>query len=592
VTEFIFNEKKLKDEINKIIKKYNKDENELLQILLETQRLVKENYIPGEISDMIASKVGVSKPKVHNLVTFFDALSDKPRGRHVINVCEGTTCSLKNNQIVEIFEKKLNIKIGSTTSDEKYTLKYSPCFGACDISPAVKINDCVYGNLNEEKVDKILKDIEENNSYNELLSIEPDRNIKHTVNYITSNFGKYDGIDINNYIKLGGFKSLEKAFKLGYEGIAEEVTKSRLKGRGGAAYPTGKKLLQAREAKGERKFVVCNADEGEPGTFKDRELLKNDPYKVIEGMIIASIVAEANEGIIYIREEYTWLHQKVRDAVKKCYDKGFLGRNILNSNHDFNLRVFSGAGSYVCGEGFALCESMEGRPGMPRSKPPYVKQAGYLHYPTLIQNVETLSAISTFLKDGSDKVLEHGTKASPGTKVISLSGKVNRPGVYEIPFGMNLKDIIEKIGQGIINNKRTGFVQIGGASGGIIPGDMVEDTTYDYKGLEEKGTSVGSGAIVVADEEDDIIDYTAVLVEFFLHESCGKCPPCREGNRQLKRILKRLVNNQGRKEDIENYEKIVYSLKNASLCGSGKTEAVPLKLALKHYRKEFEKRIK
>ena len=590
MTEFIIREN-VNKKIDKITEKYHKDENELLQILLETQRLIEKNYIPKEVSDKIAYEVGVPNAKVYNLVTFFDALSDKPRGKFIINICEGTTCSLKNKNIVETFEKKLNINIGETTEDERYTLRYSPCFGACDISPAVRINDDVYGNLTEEKIEKILVNIESKNINNELVNILPKKN-KNTVSYITSNFGKYNGLNIEEYIELGGFKSLEKAFEIGYEAVAEEVIKSGLKGRGGAAYPTGKKLLQGREAEGERKFVVCNADEGEPGTFKDREILKNDPYRVIEGIIIASFVDEAKEGIIYIREEYTWLHQRIRDAIDKCYEKGYLGKNILGKGHDFDLRVFSGAGSYICGEGFALCESMEGRPGMPRTKPPYVKQAGYLHYPTLIQNVETLSAIAAFLKDGSEKVLEYGTNSSPGTKVISLSGKINRPGVYEVPFGMSLKDIIEKIGFGIIEDKKIGFVQIGGASGGIIPGDKVYDTIYDYSGLTDKGVSLGSGAIVVADEDDDIIEYVSVLVEFFLHESCGKCTPCREGNRQLKRIMNRFKNYKGTEEDLENYEKIVYSLKNASLCGSGKTEAVPLKLALNHFKKEFENRIK
>ncbi|MFZ7121938.1 MAG: complex I 51 kDa subunit family protein [Eubacteriaceae bacterium] len=407
------------------------------------------------------------------------------------------------------------------------------------------------------------------------------------VNYITEYFNKYDGKDLDSYLKAGGFDALKILLNDGYEKIVDEVDKSGLQGRGGAAYPTGRKLRQARQVEGDRKFVVCNADEGEPGTFKDRELLKKNVYQVIEGMIIAGICSNAKEGIIYVREEYTHMHEDIREAIDKCYKDKYLGKNILGSSYDFDLKLFSGAGAYVCGEGFAMCESMEGKSGRPRSKPPYVKQEGFLNLPTLVINTETLSTIVVIVKKGADSFKQFGTEKSTGTKVISISGKVERPGVYEVPFGITIREIVEDLAGGIQGGKKPNFVQIGGASGGILP--MWEwDTKYTYEDLEKKGLSIGSGAIVVADEDNHIMDYLKIVQEFFLHESCGKCTPCREGNRQLKFIFDRIVNGIAKEEDFEKMDLIINVMGQASLCGSGKTEVVPFITAKKYFPEAFK----
>lgn len=407
------------------------------------------------------------------------------------------------------------------------------------------------------------------------------------VKYITKLFDQYDGKHVEDYVKLGGFDSLKLLLANGIDETVKEISASGLQGRGGAAYPTGKKLRQAREATGARKFVVCNADEGEPGTFKDRELLKRNVYQVIEGMIIAGICSEAKEGIIYIREEYRYLHDGIRDAIKQCYDKNYLGANLMSSGYDFDLKLFSGAGAYVCGEGFAMCESLEGKSGRPRSKPPYVKQEGFLNLPTLVINTETLSTIVSILKNGADSFKKYGTEVSTGTKVISISGKVNKPGVYEIPFGLTIQEIVDGYGGGIKDNKEGNFVQIGGASGGILPKRMW-DTKYTYEDLQSKGADVGSGAIVVTDVSYDIIHYLKVVQEFFRHESCGKCTPCREGNRQLRVIFERLVEGTAKKQDLDNLDTILSVMKRASLCGSGKTEVVPFLTARQYFADAFQ----
>lgn len=407
------------------------------------------------------------------------------------------------------------------------------------------------------------------------------------VRFITEYFDKYDGKNIDEYVKLGGFQALASLLEKGIEETVAEISASGLQGRGGAAYPTGKKLRQAREAKGERKFVICNADEGEPGTFKDREILKNNIYQVIEGMIMAGICSEAKEGIIYVREEYTYLHEGIREAIRKCYEKGYLGENLMNSGHTFDLKLFSGAGAYVCGEGFAMCESLEGKSGRPRTKPPFVKQSGFLKLPTLVINTETLSAIVSITRKGADSFKQYGTEVSTGTKVISISGKVNKPGVYEIPFGLTINEIVKEYAGGMKNDADINFVQIGGASGGILPGRLC-GTKYTYEDLGAQGMDIGSGAIVVADQDNDIVEYLNVVHEFFRHESCGKCTPCREGNRHMTGIFHKMADKTATDLDFIRFDKILRVMKSASLCGSGKTEVVPFLTAKKFFPEAFQ----
>ena len=411
-----------------------------------------------------------------------------------------------------------------------------------------------------------------------------------TVKYITKDYGTYDGFNIDEYIKRGGFKGLKKSILQGYEKTVQDVSQSGLQGRGGANYPTGRKLTQAREAKGNGdRYILCNADEGEPGTFKDKYLLQNGIYKVIEGIIISAFCAGANKGYIYVREEYTFMHKDIEFAIKQVYDKGFLGEDILSSGFDFDLSLFSGGGSYVCGEGFAMCESIEGKSGRPRSKPPYVKECGLHNKPTLVINVETVSVIATMIQNGFKTVLKYGVEDCPGTKMVCVSGKVKHPGVYEVEFGTTVLNII-KIAGGIKGGKKAKFVQIGGASGVIVPYEKL-NIPYTYSGMKKVKGNIGSGAIVVADEDDSVINYLSVVEDFFFHECCGKCVPCREGNRQLKKIMDRFKIKQGTLTDLKNYVRIVNAL-DASLCGSGKAQIIPFISAYTNFSEEFKNALK
>ncbi len=410
--------------------------------------------------------------------------------------------------------------------------------------------------------------------------------MKRTANLISGNFRKYDPLQIDSYIELDGFKAMVKAFDLGSDGIISEVDASGLMGRGGAAYPTGRKLKQSRDVAGDVKYLICNADEGEPATFKDRYLLEYDPYSIIEGMVITAYTVGATHGYIYVREEYSYLHNMLISALKQAREKGYLGENILKTGFNFNIELFSGAGAYICGEGSSLIESMEGKSGRPRIKPPYTKVSGLYQQPTLVHNVETLTTIKSVLYHGADVFAKYGTEESKGTKLISLCGNVNNPGVYEIPFGITIKEIIEDLGGGMKDGQDLKFLQLGGASGAIMPKSLI-NIPYAYETFKENGLDIGSGAVLVADNTNRIIDFLDSVQTFFLHESCGKCTPCREGNRQLTNILGRMKEGVATDKDVASVERIANIMKYASFCGLGKTAPTAVLTAIKYFSDEL-----
>lgn len=407
------------------------------------------------------------------------------------------------------------------------------------------------------------------------------------VSLITENYNKYNPESIDEYINIGGFSGLKNALNMTSDAIIDIAKASKVMGRGGAAYPLGKKWEQARSVAGENKVVICNADEGEPCTFKDRSFLEKDPFRLIEGMAIAGYTVGAQNGYIYIREEYRHLQPIVKSAIKQAKEQGYLGENILGTNFSYDIHVYSGAGAYVCGEGSALIESIEGKSGRPRIKPPFIKQCGLNQLPTCVNNVETLVIAATLLTHGVDKYLSYGTEDCPGTKVISIAGNVNKPGVYEIPFGLTLKEIVYDIAGGIPNNKKITLFQLGGASGKIGPASVL-DTPYTYEDLHKFGLTIGSGAILVIDEDMRPLEFLHSIQEFFSHESCGKCTPCREGNKQIKHILERLLAGTQKDTDIASLKRFANIMTQASFCGLGETAQAALLSAMKHFPEEFE----
>jgi len=409
------------------------------------------------------------------------------------------------------------------------------------------------------------------------------------VSIISKNFYNINPDSIDDYIAAGGFEALKKAVAMKPEEIIDIFDRSDLQGRGGAAFSVAKKWTHALRVPAPIKGIMCNADEGEPGTFKDRALLEHNPFGVIEGMVIGAYVgggSQMNHARIYIREEYSYLHARMKNAIRQSEEMGFLGKNILGTGLNIEMKVVSGAGAYVCGESSALLESTEGKAGRPRIKPPRLNNVGLYNLPTLLNNVESYSIVPILVSDDSE-YRSHGTEKSIGTKMISVSGKVQKPGVYEIPFGTTIREVVYDIAGGPSSKLPLKFVQIGGASGAIVPAKEL-DTPISYEGLAEIGVAVGSGAIVVADESNSMLDYFESLAHFFAHESCGKCTPCREGNRQLVRIVEHMKSGNATSADFQRLSGILKHMKGSSFCGLGKTEPAPFLSAIKHFEDEIK----
>ncbi|MBQ9365881.1 MAG: SLBB domain-containing protein [Schwartzia sp.] len=390
------------------------------------------------------------------------------------------------------------------------------------------------------------------------------------IHFITKNFGKYDPMSIDSYLAIGGFNALKKAVEMDGEDIASIISAAKVKGRGGAAYDMGRKWSQARAVKGEHKLTICNADEGEPCTFKDRELILHDPFNLIEGMIIGGYTVKAQDGYIYLREEYRHLRPLLRNAIKQAEERGFLGNNILGKGFDFHIHLYSGAGAYVCGEGTALIRSIEGKAGRPRMKPPFIKVSGAFALPTCVNNVESFCIVPHLLLDDEGEYTSHGSGESIGTKLVSVGGNVRHPGVFEIPFGTPVRDIIYGLAQGIEGGYGLRLIQFGGASGRITDRRIL-DVPYTYDDLKENGVTVGSGAILVIDDRTSVIDFLRMTQDFFSHESCGQCTPCREGNLHAKIILKKIADGTATDSDIATLKKIGSIMSLSSLCGLGET---------------------
>lgn len=397
--------------------------------------------------------------------------------------------------------------------------------------------------------------------------------------------------DMAEYKQLDGFRALKNVLlKNDPLAVIDEVKKSGVRGRGGGGFPTGKKWEIVRQVAGEKKYIICNGDEGDPGAFMDRMIMESYPYRVIEGMIIASFAVGATEGILYIRAEYPLAVKCVRQAIAVCEAAGYLGENIRGSGHSLTLRVFEGAGAFVCGEESALIQSIEGQRGMPTHRPPFPAEKGLFGCPTLVNNAETFSLIPWIVRHGAEAFAELGTEQSKGTKVFSLAGKVERGGLIEVPMGITIREVVEEIGGGVANGRAFKAVQIGGPSGGCIPASMA-DTTVDFEALTEVGAMMGSGGFVVLDDRDCMVEIAHYFLSFSQSESCGKCTPCRVGTKRMLEILDRLCKGKGRMGDIEKLEQLAKTVKTQSLCGLGKTAPNPVLTTIRYFRDEFEAHI-
>ena len=405
------------------------------------------------------------------------------------------------------------------------------------------------------------------------------------------NCGNIDPESIDEYISVGGYDAIKKVLsEMTPEQVIEEIKISGLAGRGGAGFPTWFKWNAARSSKGEEKYLICNADEGDPGAFMDRAVIEGDPHTLIEGMLIGAYAMGAQEAIVYVRAEYPLAIIRLKNAIAQANERGYLGNNIMGSNFSCKMRIKAGAGAFVCGEETALIESLEGQRGMPRLKPPFPAQSGYYQKPSNINNVETFANVAWIINNGGEAFSAMGTADSKGTKVFALTGKIKKGGLVEIPMGSTLRDVIYNIGGGIRDDKKFKAVQMGGPSGGCIPTDLL-DTVIDYKKLSATGAIMGSGGMVVMDESTCMVDMARFFLDFTAKESCGKCAHCRLGTKRMLEILNRIVKGEGKDGDIELLEELCISIKDGALCGLGQTAPNPVLTTLKYFRHEYEAHI-
>ncbi len=408
---------------------------------------------------------------------------------------------------------------------------------------------------------------------------------------LTSRFGLIDPLSIDDYISREGYSALRKALKMTPDEVISEVKTSQLKGRGGAGFPVGVKMASVRESHGHPKYLICNADEGEPGNFKDRFLMENDPHQVIEGMIICAYATGVRKGFIFIRGEYDRSAYIMENALSAASRNGFTGTDILGSGFDFEIEIYPGAGSYVCGEEFALMLSIEGNPGRSTYKPPFPTSEGLYNKPTQINNVESFSNIPHIILRGGADYARIGTLSSKGTKLISLCGNVCNKGLYEVPFGITLNDIVYRLGGGVRKGRSVKMVQLGGASGPCITPAML-DLKLDFEEMAKNGLSFGSGAVIVLDDLIDILDIVRNNLEFFRHESCGKCTPCREGITHLLILLDKFILHTASDRDLKLLETLASSISRTSICGLGQAASTSLMTTMKYFPEEYSSRQK
>ncbi len=501
-------------------------------------------------------------------------------------------------EVLSAFEKHLGqAKISAEIKDRCSTHKVG-CLGLCskDVLVDVFINDkkTTYQYVKADMVERIVDEhiINGKPVSDWLADEEYDNFYKKQIKVVLSDCGIVDPESLESYISIGGYKATEKALKtMSPADITEELTRSGLRGRGGAGFPTGVKWETCRKVPSSQKYIICNADEGDPGAFMDRAVLEGNPHAVVEGMIIGAFAIGADKGYVYVRAEYPLAVERLSQAIKESKEKGFLGKNIMGTGFNFDIKLKLGAGAFVCGEETALIASIEGQRGMPRPKPPFPVFCGLWGKPTVINNVETLANIAYILNKGAAWYASYGTEKSKGTKVFALTGKVKNTGLIEVPMGITLREIIYDIGGGIEGGKALKAVQTGGPSGGCIPASML-DINVDYESLAKVGSIVGSGGMIVLDEDNCMVNIAKYFLAFTQLESCGKCVPCRIGTKRLLEILERITKGQGREGDIELLERLSKDIKSASLCGLGQTAPNPVLSTINYFRDEYEAHIR
>ncbi len=543
----------------------------------------------NEIRERVANELALRKDRNYT-----------GREKHIL-VCGGTGCtSSKSKEIIA----NLEAGIKANGLDHVRVIR-TGCFGLCAKGPIVVVRpeDTFYAMTKPEDVEEILqKHIIGGEVVERLLCKDVDGSLVKSLDelnfykkqhrIVLKNCGLIDPENIDEYLAYDGYKALEKVLtSMSQDEVIQVVSDSGLRGRGGAGFPTGRKWQFAKASENEQKYVACNADEGDPGAFMDRSVLEGDPHTIVEAMAIAAYAIGANKGYVYVRAEYPIAVQRLQRAIDQAKEYGLLGENIFGTNFCFDLEIRLGAGAFVCGEETALMESVEGRRGEPRPRPPFPAVKGLFGKPTLLNNVETYANITQIILNGAEWFSSIGTEKSKGTKVFALGGNINNVGLVEVPMGITLREIVYDIGGGIPNGKEFKAAQTGGPSGGCLPAEHL-DTPIDYESLGAIGSMMGSGGLIVMDESTCMVNLARFFLDFTVDESCGKCPPCRIGTKRMLEILNRITEGNGKEGDIEKLENLAMNIKRSSLCGLGQTAPNPVLSTLKYYRHEYEAHIK
>ena len=482
-------------------------------------------------------------------------------------------------------------------------MKKSGCHGFCEMGPLVRIEPegYLYTKVKLSDCEEIVEKTILNNEPIDRLAYKRNGEIyrkqeeipfyKNQTRIVLEHCGHIDALSVKEYLSIGGYTAFEKAlFDMTPDDIVNEISESKLRGRGGGGFPTGKKWAQVKAQKAEQKYVVCNGDEGDPGAFMDRSIMEGDPHRMLEGMMIAAVACGATEGYIYVRAEYPLAVFRLRTAIEQAKEIGLLGKNILGSGFDFDLHINQGAGAFVCGEGSALTASIEGKRGMPRTKPPRTVEHGLFEMPTVLNNVETYANVPSIISKGAKWFCTIGTESSPGTKAFAITGNIANTGLIEVPMGTTLREVVYTVGGGMRGEGQFKAVQIGGPSGGCLT-EKDLDLPLDFDSLKKVGAMIGSGGLVVMNDKTCMVEVARFFMHFTQNESCGKCTPCREGTKRMLEILERIVHGKGEEGDIELLLELADTVSSTALCGLGKSAPNPVVSTIKNFRDEYEAHI-
>ncbi|MDD3579975.1 MAG: NADH-quinone oxidoreductase subunit NuoF [Desulfobacca sp.] len=564
----------------------------LLPILHAVQDIC-HNWLPLEALQLVAQELEIPYGYLYGVLSFYSMYSTSPRGQYIIRMCESPPCHICGaDNILDILKAELGIKVGQTTEDGLFTLELTACLGVCEVAPAMQINEVVFGNLTADRVKQIIADYRAGKTVDY-------RTLPRTTNPLSAyppspdelilfqNVDQIDPMKIEDYLARGGYEALKKAVTtMTSEEVVNEAKASGLRGRGGAGFPAGLKWSFTLPNPNTPKYIVCNADEGEPGTIKDRYIMEGDPHRVLEGMAIAGYAVGASHGYIYVRGEYYLSMLRLQNAIDQATQQGYLGKSILGTDFNFTIEVQTGGGAYVCGEETALIESIEGKRGNPRVKPPFPGVVGVWGKPTIVNNVETLSSVPSIILHGGEWYKQKGTEDAAGTKIFQVVGNVQRPAVVEANLGMSLRELIEKYGEGVRDGKKFKACQTGGTSFGFLTDEQL-DTPMEYAAMAKAGGALGSGTMLVMDENTCIIDVVRCILKFFQHESCGFCLPCRRGTRILYDLICKIARGRGEEADLDKMIHVAQVMADTANCALAMSPIFFIKTTIERFRDEY-----